>query len=78
LLLALSALMFLTRHVDWYALSLPKAKVSCRTLVRMTISSDLEIKKRRELRRFYVMTARKTDYSCRSPQKRYLRRGWWR
>ncbi|MDU4390264.1 MAG: cell envelope integrity protein CreD [Klebsiella michiganensis] len=26
LLLALSALMFLTRHVDWYALSLPKAK----------------------------------------------------
>ncbi|WP_434660214.1 cell envelope integrity protein CreD [Klebsiella sp. MISC125] len=26
LLLALSALMFLTRHVDWYALSLPKPK----------------------------------------------------
>jgi inner membrane protein involved in colicin E2 resistance len=65
LALALFAVMYLTRHFDWYSLSQPKHP--SRPQSRMTNNADLEIKKRREAPFFNALLR---DYSCRSPQKR--------
>ncbi|WP_409518266.1 cell envelope integrity protein CreD [Klebsiella pneumoniae] len=74
LALALSVLMFLTRRVDWYALSLPKGTVPPTPAAdddKLRLWKECRHKKRRPWGAVFASWLRnKSYYSCRSPQKR--------
>ena len=74
LALALSVLMFLTRRVDWYALSLPKGTVPPTPAAdddKLRLWKEGRHKKRRPWGAVFASWLRnKSYYSCRSPQKR--------
>ena len=74
LALALSVLMFLTRRVDWYALSLPKGTVPPTPAAdddKLRLWKEWRHKKRRPWGAVFASWLRnKSYYSCRSPQKR--------
>lgn len=65
LAMALFAVMYLTRHLDWYSLSQPKRPVPPLNLMRIRCESG---NKNGAKAPFFLLQL--PDYSCRSPQKR--------